>query len=73
MASIKQISPCTGWNYVHKDCDSGKLSIHPVAAWALLESGEVIGMISIDEKQVGRPARLSQPPAGGGYYVPSES
>lgn len=71
--AIKHISPCSGWNYVHKDGESGKLSIHPVAAWALLESGDVIGLISMDEKHTDRPARLIQPPSGGGYYVPSES
>lgn len=72
MDTIKQISPCSGWNFIHKDGDSGKLSIHHVAVWALLASGDVVGLISVDEKLTDKPPRLTQPPPGG-YYVPSES
>jgi hypothetical protein len=75
-AKIMQITPCSGWNFIHKDGHSGKLYIHPVAAWALLESGEVVGMISGDTKEPmtpGKTATLIQPPAVGGYYAPVES
>jgi hypothetical protein len=75
-ATIMQITPCSGWNYIHKDGDSGKLYIHPVAAWALLENGDVVGLVPGDMKDSttpGKTARLVQPPAVGGYYAPMES
>lgn len=75
-AKIMQISPCSGWNYIHKDGNSGKLYIHPVAAWALLENGEVVGLVPGDMKDSstpGKTAQLVQPPAVGGYYAPMET
>jgi len=75
-AKILQISPCSGWNYIHKDGNSGKLYIHPVAAWALLENGEVVGLVPGDMKDSstpGKTAQLVQPPAVGGYYAPMET
>jgi len=75
-AKIMQITPCSGWNYIHKDGHSGKLYIHPVAAWALLESGEVVGLVPGDMKDAsipGKTAQLIHPPAVGGYYAPVES
>jgi hypothetical protein len=72
---ISQITPCSGWNYIHKDSDTGKLYIHPVAAWALLENGEVVGLVSgntKDSSTPGKVASLVQPPPVGGYYALAE-
>lgn len=75
-AKIMQITPCSGWNYIHQDDHSGKLYIHPVAAWALLETGDVIGLVPgaiKDSSTPGKTAQLVQPPAVGGYYAPTEN
>jgi len=69
----QQIIPCSGWNYTHPNPqEGGKEVVLPVAAWALLASGEVIGLIAVDggPKTDGGIARLVQPPPVGGCYKP---
>jgi hypothetical protein len=73
----RQIIPCSGWNYTHPNPQQGGAEvIHPVAAWALLESGEVIGLLAIQDSERGPKttdgiARLVAPPPVGGSYKPA--
>jgi hypothetical protein len=56
MPKIVQITPCSGWFYVadsnHPSCSG---VFEPVAAWALLDDGSVVGLLNDghDSNQVG--------------------
>ncbi|MGF6444413.1 hypothetical protein [Paraburkholderia youngii] len=66
---IKNFSACDGWYFVERD---SKL-IFKVAGWALLESGDVVGMISPTGARTGDGVpRLTTPPGVAGQYVPAE-
>ncbi|WP_070404167.1 hypothetical protein [Kozakia baliensis] len=65
---IIQISPCDGWVFRHKNAHRAD-SIYPVAAWALLSTGAVVGLISVaDAKDHHGRAKLVFPPPLGGTY-----
>lgn len=69
---IQNLSPCDGWFYVAHD--DGKDIIFRVAAWAVRDDGQVVGMISAsgavtDEKI----PRLVTPPSIGGMYLHRDS
>lgn len=56
MPKIVQITPCTGWFYaadINHPSSSGVFE--PVAAWALLDDGSVVGLLNDgrDSSQVG--------------------
>ncbi|WP_183116477.1 hypothetical protein [Gluconacetobacter diazotrophicus] len=65
---IVQIIPCSDWNFRHQN-DGQADSVYPVAAWALLQNGGVIGLIpargAVTERNI---ARLVPPPPLGGSY-----
>ena len=66
--SFKNIIPCSGWFF--EETDTG--IAFPVAVWAQLENGEVIGLISVNMKEAvtsDNVARLVTPPPVGGHYV----
>lgn len=65
MGSTKQISPCSDWFYVGPADDI----IFEVAAWALHDNGEVVGLISAGATNDNNIARLVTPPPVGGTYV----
>jgi hypothetical protein len=68
---IKSISPCSGWYYVAEH--EGSHIVFNVAAWALLETGEVIGMVAPSGAATAENvARLSFPPPIKGSYVSEE-
>lgn len=71
---IVQISPCDGWVFRHQN-DHQKDSIYPVAAWALLRSGRVVGLIpaSTSKDERDRAALVLPPPLGGTYERLSKS
>lgn len=65
---IVQISPCDGWVFRHPN-EHRADSIYPVAAWALLSSGVVIGLIPVSTAKDNHDrARLVFPPPLGGTY-----
>lgn len=68
MSSTKQISPCVDWFYVGPDD-----LIFEVAAWALHDSGEVVGLIAAGATNDKNIARLVTPPPVGGTYVHSSA
>ncbi|WP_139207441.1 hypothetical protein [Phytopseudomonas flavescens] len=56
MPKIVQITPCTGWFYVADTSDPRSCGVfEPVAAWALLDDGSVVGLMNDgrDSNQVG--------------------
>lgn len=70
---IVQLIPCTGWYYL---VTQGVVNSYarPVAAWALLDNGEVVGMIPTG---AGTPGYPSLVPAtdinAGGIYVQEDN
>jgi hypothetical protein len=69
MHKVIQITPANDW--VYKDVET--CSMIPVAVWALLENGDIVGMVSEDDftptdndKEAG--LKLIAP-SGGGYYM----
>lgn len=63
--AITQITPATDWFY---EIDSNQ--VIPVAAWALYDDGEVVGLVSDGEttSNTGH-RRLSRPKGGSGEYI----
>jgi hypothetical protein len=69
---IQSISPCAGWYWAAKG-SRGEDIVFNVAAWALTEAGEVIGMIPVtDGVTKDNVARLVAPPPIKGTYIPTE-
>lgn len=68
MPKIAQISPCSGW--VHVSGVDGDINIHHVASWALLDGGEVVGLVPVSGGGRAQPnAQLVPAPAGGRYCL----
>ncbi|MBB5411968.1 hypothetical protein HDG34_005934 [Paraburkholderia sp. HC6.4b] len=67
---IKNFTACDGWYFVERD---SKL-IFKVAGWALLESGDIVGMIApTGARTSDQLPRLTTPPSAvDGHYVPAE-
>ena len=58
---IKSIAPCDGWFYTARG-SLGEDIVFKVAAWAVLESGDVVGMIPVSDGVTGdNIARLVPP------------
>jgi hypothetical protein len=69
---IQSIAPCTGWYYTAKGSRQEDI-VFNVAAWALTDAGDVIGMIPVSDAATGdNVARLVAPPPIKGTYVPAE-
>lgn len=68
MSKILQISPSAGW--VHVSGADGDINIHRVASWALLDSGEVVGLVPVSAADSDQPiAKLVAAPDGGRYCL----
>lgn len=68
--TIKSIVPCSGWYYTAKGSREEDI-VFEVAAWALAEGGDVIGLIVVSDAVTSyNVARLVMPPRIGGTYVP---
>jgi len=68
MSKILQISPCSGW--VHVSGADGDLNIHRVASWAVLDNGEVVGLVPVSAAGRAQPnAKLVPAPDGGRYCL----
>lgn len=68
----QQIIPCSGWCYTSGDWSNGKLHVWNVAAWALMDDGNVIGLIStttIARTERNVACLMSPPPIGGHYFL----
>ncbi|MDK9721797.1 MAG: hypothetical protein OEL53_11500 [Rhodospirillales bacterium] len=70
---IQNLTSCDGWYYVAKGPAVGDI-VFKVAAWALTERGEVIGLISASGAETDdKVSRLVFPPSIGGKYLPEEA
>jgi hypothetical protein len=66
---IKSLTPCDGWFYVSKGVQNEDIVFH-VAAWALLDTDEVVGMIAASNARTkDKMARLVMPPPIEGTYL----
>ncbi len=47
--SYKQIIPATDWYFRHDNVSgvAGKSTVYQLAAWALKENGEVVGLVTV--------------------------
>ncbi|HBD4972981.1 TPA: methionyl-tRNA formyltransferase [Escherichia coli] len=70
--SYKQIIPATDWYFRHDNVSgvAGKSTVYQLAAWALKENGEVVGLVTVRDDN-GRP-KLVTPPAVPGDYLHKE-
>lgn len=69
---IQSIAPCTGWYWAAKGSRDEDI-VFNVAAWAITEAGEVIGMLPVSDAVTDdNVARLVAPPPIKGTYVPAE-
>jgi len=59
MSKIIQITPCTDWYYAYIDKDDGDWFVSPIAAWALTDTGEVLGLLPAS--YAGDPAKDKNP------------
>ncbi|WP_131183911.1 hypothetical protein [Stutzerimonas kirkiae] len=65
MSKILQITPCSGWYYVSEN------NVEPlsfaVAAWGVIENGDVVGLIPVTDPDRKYPRLVPVPPLGGRY------
>ena len=70
--TYSNLIPATDWFYVHKQLTTqadAPPGVYHVAAFALTEDGEVVGLIPVAEGRK-NPPRLVPPPAGvDGFYL----
>ena len=66
--SYKQIIPATDWYFRHDNVSgvAGKSTVYQLAAWALKENGEVVGLVTVRDDN-GRPKLVTPPPVPGDY------
>lgn len=65
----KQIISATDWYFRH-DAPPGGGSlpvVYQIAAWALTDDGNVIGLVTVRDPETGRPKLVSPPPIPGDY------
>jgi len=71
MSSVVQISSCTGWFHVSGEDPEWK--VFRVAAWAVLDNGDTIGLIPAEATTRGPDyTRLARAPKGGVYLQESQ-
>lgn len=72
MPKIMQITPCSGW--VHSTVVNDNVIVHQVAAWALLDNGDVVGLVPVSGGFTAQPhAKLVPAPEGGNYSLVQKS
>lgn len=71
MSTVVQISSCTGWFHVSGEDPEWK--VFRVAAWAVLDNGDTVGLIPVEATNRGPDyARLGRAPRGGVYIQESQ-
>ncbi|MBK3434842.1 hypothetical protein JJD84_29040 [Pseudomonas fluorescens] len=72
LKTITQVTPCSGWYYLAAH-PTGEPLIYHVAAWGLLDNGEVVGLVPVGPAPNGNAPkypRLVPVPETSGIYVP---
>ncbi|MGO2241119.1 MAG: hypothetical protein ACTH5D_05110 [Halomonas sp.] len=67
--SYAQISPATNWYFRHENSphDERPCTVYQVAAWALTEEGEVVGLVTVRDPETKRAKLVTPPPLPGDY------
>lgn len=65
----KQIIPATDWYFRHDNVpgEKAEATLYQLAAWALKEDGEVVGLVTVRDIDNGRPKLVTPPPVTGDY------
>ncbi len=65
----KQIMPSTDWYFRHDNVEGSltKSTVYQLAAWALTNDGEIVGLVTVREPKTGRPMLVTPPPVVGDY------
>jgi len=65
----KQIIPATDWYFRHDNVpgDKVKATLYQLAAWALKEDGDIVGLVTIRDMGTGHPKLITPPPVPGDY------
>lgn len=64
-----QISPATNWYFRHDNSPHGErpCTVYQIAAWALTEEGEVVGLVAVRDPETKRAKLVAPPPLPGDY------
>ncbi len=67
--NFKQISTATNWYFRHENSkhDVRACTVYQIAAWALTEKGEVVGLVTIRDPETQRAKLVPPPPLAGDY------
>lgn len=65
----KQIMPSTDWYFRHDNVEgcSTKSTVYQLAAWALTNEGDIVGLVTVRDIETGRPKLVTPPPVAGDY------
>ncbi len=65
----KQIIPATDWYFRHDNGPGEKVgaTLYQLAAWALKEDGEIVGLVTVRGIENGHPKLVTPPPVAGDY------
>ncbi|WP_394745546.1 methionyl-tRNA formyltransferase [Shigella flexneri] len=68
LSPYKQIIPAIDWYFRHDNVSgvTGKSTLYQLAAWALKENGEVVGLVTVRDDN-GRSKLVTPPPVPGDY------
>lgn len=67
--SYAQISPATDWYFKHDNSQNDKRpsTVYQIAAWAITEDGEVVGLVPVRDPETKRAKLVTPPPLPGDY------
>lgn len=68
-STYKQIIPATDWYFRHDNVPgvAGKSTVYQLAAWALKENGDIVGLVTVRDPKSGQPKLVTPPPVVGDY------
>ncbi|EAR1644331.1 methionyl-tRNA formyltransferase [Salmonella enterica] len=61
--------PSTDWYFRHDNVEgcSTKSTVYQLAAWALTNEGDIVGLVTVRDIETGRPKLVTPPPVAGDY------
>ena len=69
LSPYKQIIPATDWYFMHDNVpgEHGESTVYQLAAWALKENGDIVGLVTVRDIDTGHPKLVTPPPVPGDY------
>lgn len=69
LSPYKQIIPATDWYFRHDNVpgEHGESTVYQLAAWALKENGDIVGLVTVRDIDTGHPKLVTPPPVPGDY------